>query len=233
MLAEATSVADVSKKNRVSRETIYTWRRKFAGVDVKEAKRLRELERENGRLKKALVERDLEIEVMKEIAAKIGERAGTQTAGRIRREARRFMPARMFLAERRSFGTNVRVSSRRARPRAARVPAGVGPRISTMGLSPRAGDAGKERFHDEHEEGASVVEEGRVAGPPQVPATSRGFLSSSAATGERCEPGVGVRLCLRRLRKRTEAQVPDGHPRVNAGSAGDRCGWPTALASGD
>jgi putative transposase len=68
--AEASSVADVSKKHGVSREMIYTWRRKFVGVDVKDAKRLRELERENGRLKKILVERDLEIEVMKEIAAK-------------------------------------------------------------------------------------------------------------------------------------------------------------------
>lgn len=68
--AEATSVATVAKKHGISRETIYTWRRSFTGVDVKEARRLRELEKENARLKKILVERDLEIEVMKEIAAK-------------------------------------------------------------------------------------------------------------------------------------------------------------------
>lgn len=68
--AEASSVADVAQKYGVSRETIYTWRRKFAGVDVKDARRLRDLEKENARLKKILVERDLEIEVMKEIAAK-------------------------------------------------------------------------------------------------------------------------------------------------------------------
>ena len=68
--AESTSVAAVAQKHGVSRETLYTWRRKFAGVDVKEAKRLRELEKENARLKKVLAERDLEIEVMKEIAAK-------------------------------------------------------------------------------------------------------------------------------------------------------------------
>ena len=68
--AEATSVAAVAKKHGISRETIYTWRRSFTGVDVKEARRLRELEKENARLKKILAERDLEIEVMKEIAAK-------------------------------------------------------------------------------------------------------------------------------------------------------------------
>jgi putative transposase len=68
--ADETSVAAVSQKHGVSRETLYTWRRKFAGVDVNEARRLRELERENARLKKMVVDRDLEIEVMKEIAAK-------------------------------------------------------------------------------------------------------------------------------------------------------------------
>ena len=68
--AEATSIAAVAQKHGVSLETLYTWRRKFAGVDVKEARRLRDLERENARLKKILAERDLEIEVMKEIASK-------------------------------------------------------------------------------------------------------------------------------------------------------------------
>ncbi|MFT6398365.1 MAG: putative transposase [Bradymonadia bacterium] len=88
------------------------WRRKFAGVDVKEAKRLRELERESGRSKKILVECDLEIEVRKEIAAKNGERAGTQTAGRIRRKARPVRPARLLPIERCPFGADVRVSPR-------------------------------------------------------------------------------------------------------------------------
>jgi hypothetical protein len=50
---------------------LYTWRRKFAGVDVVEARRIRELERENARLKKMVVDRDPEVEVMKEIAAKM------------------------------------------------------------------------------------------------------------------------------------------------------------------
>lgn len=68
--AERTSVAAVAKKHGVSAETIYTWRRKYAGMDVSEAKRLKKLEQENGRLRKLLVDRDLEIEVMKEVAAK-------------------------------------------------------------------------------------------------------------------------------------------------------------------
>ncbi len=48
--AESTSVVAVAQKHGVSRETLYTWRRKFAGVDVKGTKRLREFEKENARL---------------------------------------------------------------------------------------------------------------------------------------------------------------------------------------
>ena len=47
-----------------------TWRQRFAGMSADDVKRLRLLEQENTRLKKILAERDLEIEVMKEIAAK-------------------------------------------------------------------------------------------------------------------------------------------------------------------
>ena len=68
--AEATSVAAVAKKHGISTETIYKWRRKFGGMDVADAKRLKQLEQENARLKKLLAERDLEVEVMKEINAK-------------------------------------------------------------------------------------------------------------------------------------------------------------------
>lgn len=72
MLREADkgSVAEVAKKYGVSEQTIYTWRKRFGAMDANEVKRLRTLEQENARLKKILAERDLEIEVMKEIAAK-------------------------------------------------------------------------------------------------------------------------------------------------------------------
>jgi putative transposase len=68
--ADATSVAKTAKKYGVSEQSIYTWRKRYAGMDVVDVKRLRALEAENSRLKKLLAERDLEIEVMKEIAAK-------------------------------------------------------------------------------------------------------------------------------------------------------------------
>lgn len=68
--AERTSVADVSRKYAVSEASIYNWRKHFSGMEPSDVRRLKALEQENARLKKILAERDLEIEVMKEINVK-------------------------------------------------------------------------------------------------------------------------------------------------------------------
>jgi len=68
--ADRDPVAQVAKKHGLSEQTIYTWRQRFSGMTADDVKRLRQLEQENTRLKKLLAERDLEIEVMKEISAK-------------------------------------------------------------------------------------------------------------------------------------------------------------------
>lgn len=68
--ADRDPVAQVARKHGVSEQTIYTWRQRFRGMSADDVRRLRQLEHENTRLKKLLAERDLEIEVMKEIAAK-------------------------------------------------------------------------------------------------------------------------------------------------------------------
>jgi putative transposase len=63
-------VRDVCRKYGIAEQTFYRWRRRYGGLEVAEAVRLRQLERENARLKKLVAERDLELEVMKEIVAK-------------------------------------------------------------------------------------------------------------------------------------------------------------------
>ena len=68
--ADRTSVAEAAKKNKVSEPTIYVWRKHFGQMDPADVKRLKALEMENSRLKKLLAERDLDIEVLKEINAK-------------------------------------------------------------------------------------------------------------------------------------------------------------------
>ena len=59
-----------SPSDTVSEASIYVWRKRFGDMGTDDVKRLRNLEQENRRLKKILAERDLEIEVMKEITAK-------------------------------------------------------------------------------------------------------------------------------------------------------------------
>ena len=65
-----TPVDEVCRKMGISDATFYNWRKKFGALGGDEVRRLKQLEVENGRLKKLVAERDLEIEVMKEIAAK-------------------------------------------------------------------------------------------------------------------------------------------------------------------
>lgn len=63
-------VSEVAKRHAVSEQTIYVWRRRFGEMAGSDVKRLKDLEQENARLRRLLVQRDLEIDVMKEIAAK-------------------------------------------------------------------------------------------------------------------------------------------------------------------
>ena len=65
-----TTIEALCRKHAIGDATFYRWRSKYGGMDASDAAWLKELERENSRLKKLLAERDLEIEVMKEINAK-------------------------------------------------------------------------------------------------------------------------------------------------------------------
>ena len=68
--AEATTVVAAARKYGVAEQTMYRWRQRFAGMEVSDVRELKRLKDENTRLKKLLAERDLEVEVMKEIQAK-------------------------------------------------------------------------------------------------------------------------------------------------------------------
>ena len=65
-------VDDICRSLSISSGSFYNWRSKYAGLDVNEAKRLRELETENGKLKKLLAEKLLENEAMKDVLSKSG-----------------------------------------------------------------------------------------------------------------------------------------------------------------
>ena len=68
--ADKVPVTEVAKKHGVSQVTIYAWRKRFGELEAVDVKRLRQLEAENGRLKKVLAERVMDIEILKEVNAK-------------------------------------------------------------------------------------------------------------------------------------------------------------------
>ena len=68
--ADMAPIAEVAKKHKISQQSIYTWRKRFGGMDANDAKRLKQLEGENGKLKKLVAEQLLAIDVLKEINAK-------------------------------------------------------------------------------------------------------------------------------------------------------------------
>ena len=61
------SVPDLSRRHGVVENTIYRWKSKYGGMEVSEAKRLRELEAENAKLKKLLAEAELDKAALKEL----------------------------------------------------------------------------------------------------------------------------------------------------------------------
>ena len=68
--ADKSPVKEVAKRHGVSEVTIYAWRKRYGELEAVDVKRLRQLEAENGRLKKMLAERVMDIEILKEVNAK-------------------------------------------------------------------------------------------------------------------------------------------------------------------
>lgn len=65
-----TSIAALCRQHGITETTFYRWWRQFGGLPVKEVAHLRDLERENARLKRLLAGRDLEVDVLKEALRK-------------------------------------------------------------------------------------------------------------------------------------------------------------------
>jgi putative transposase len=69
-LSKGHTVAQVVRKLGVSEQTYYRWRKAYGGMKVDQAKRLKELEAENARLKKLVADLSLDKEILKEISSK-------------------------------------------------------------------------------------------------------------------------------------------------------------------
>jgi putative transposase len=64
------SIGTLCRAHGITETTFYRWRKQFGGMTVSDAQRLRELEKENARLKRLLAERDLEVDALRVLLAK-------------------------------------------------------------------------------------------------------------------------------------------------------------------
>ena len=67
MLAAGRTIGQVAQALEISEQTFHRWRNQYGGMKAEEAKRLKELETENKRLKKLLAEAELDKEILKEV----------------------------------------------------------------------------------------------------------------------------------------------------------------------
>jgi putative transposase len=67
---EGKSVEEICREYNVARSTIYMWRKKYGGIDKPMLKKLKELQKENARLKKIVVQQALDIDNLKDLLGK-------------------------------------------------------------------------------------------------------------------------------------------------------------------
>ena len=68
LLRQGVSVGEASRRIGVTEQTYYRWRREYGGMRVEQARRLKELEKENSRLKKLVADLSLDISILKEVS---------------------------------------------------------------------------------------------------------------------------------------------------------------------
>jgi transposase-like protein len=66
-LANGSTVPEVARELGISEATFHRWRKQYGGMSPQEAKRLKELEKENARLKKLMADQALDIDILKEV----------------------------------------------------------------------------------------------------------------------------------------------------------------------
>ena len=69
-IGKGATVDQVSRKLGITEQTYYRWKREYGGMEVNQLAKLKDLERENGRLKKIVAEQAMDIDALKGIASK-------------------------------------------------------------------------------------------------------------------------------------------------------------------
>ena len=64
------TIKQVCAKANITEQTYYRWKRKYGGMDISEARRLRALEQENGRLKRVIADLSVQVQILQEVNSK-------------------------------------------------------------------------------------------------------------------------------------------------------------------
>lgn len=67
-LAQGRTVEEVCRKLEITAQSYYRWRKEYGGLKLDQAKRLKELEKENARLKRLVADKELDIAILKEVS---------------------------------------------------------------------------------------------------------------------------------------------------------------------
>ena len=68
MVSKGSTIGEASKRIGITEQTYYRWRKQYGGMKVEQAKRLKELEKENARLKKLVADLSLDNAILKEVS---------------------------------------------------------------------------------------------------------------------------------------------------------------------
>lgn len=68
LISQGKTVRDASRQIGVTEQTYYRWRKEYGGMDVSQARRLKDLEKENQRLKRLVADQALDISILKEVS---------------------------------------------------------------------------------------------------------------------------------------------------------------------
>jgi transposase-like protein len=66
-ISQGKTIKEVSRQIGISEQAYYRWRKEYGGMDISQAKRLKDLEKENQRLKKLVADQALDIQILKEV----------------------------------------------------------------------------------------------------------------------------------------------------------------------
>ena len=68
LISQGATAGEAARKVGITEQTYYRWRREYGGMRIEQAKRLKEMEKENARLKKLVADLSLDISILKEAA---------------------------------------------------------------------------------------------------------------------------------------------------------------------